>query len=247
MRGPTWAPVPHGRREAVPDVGELAAPETGPGHARQQQQQQETCAPEATTACRSRHQRRPRWCILGQRMPHPAPCGPPEIESADEEHDSPARGQPIRRSPVVPSIRSHESARHRLQVPLCPWYRAGRRCGIHEEGQLPPFTHHDYLGARVRCHRGRYLRRLASGMAMVALASSWSAPGSGWRASPSSAGVEQVVQLRLEQVDDAGEGEQDQEGGDEETGIEMPAPDPLVITCVLLLHRCSRVNAKRFQ
>ncbi|MNJ80454.1 hypothetical protein D3C77_788410 [compost metagenome] len=49
-------------------------------------------------------------------------------------------------------------------------------------------------------------------------------------------GIEQVVELGLEQIHHAGEGEQDQKGGDEQAGIEVPAPDPLVMIRVVVFH-----------
>ncbi len=84
--------VPHGGREAVPDCGKLVAPEAGPGHAAQEQQQQETCAPEADHGVQIAP---PEAATLADSGPentaHAGPLArPPEIESADEQHYAPA-------------------------------------------------------------------------------------------------------------------------------------------------------------
>ncbi|MNS59930.1 hypothetical protein D3C72_929030 [compost metagenome] len=233
--------VPHGGRETVPDVGELIAPEAGPGHAAQEQQQQETRPPEADHGVQIAP---PEASALVHSGPEDAPYAgslarPPQVEPADEQHYAPAGGQFDQPIPCGAEQQLRmQGTGHRLQVPLVVHgAEQGAAGGIHEEGQLALALVDNELGTRVGGHGGQVFAQagiwhgdLRLGQQLIG------AQGLGGGGHLHQLGVEQVVELGLVQVQDAGEGEQDQKGGDEETGIEMPAPDPLVITRVLILH-----------
>ncbi|MNH01528.1 hypothetical protein D3C79_607490 [compost metagenome] len=151
--------VPHGGREAIPDVGELIPPEAGPGHAAQQQQQQETRSPEADHGVQIAP---PEASTLVHSGPEDAPYArplarPPQVEAADEQHYAPAGRQLDQ--PIPGGAKQQfrmQGAGHRLQIPLVVHgAEQGAAGGIHKQGQLAILSLDDKLGAQIRGSRGQ--------------------------------------------------------------------------------------------
>ena len=157
-RGGFWDFVPHGGGEAIPEVGELSSPESGPGHAAQQQQQQEARAPEADHGVQISP---PEASSLVQPWPQDtadtrALARPPEIEAADKQHYAPAGGQLDQPIPCGAEQQiGMQGASHRLQVPLVVHgAEQGAADRIHKQGEFIALLSDDKLGAGIR--RGRW-------------------------------------------------------------------------------------------
>ncbi|MND97449.1 hypothetical protein D3C80_897690 [compost metagenome] len=153
--------VPHGGREAIPDVGKLIAPEAGPGHAAQQQQQQEAGAPEADHGVQIAPPEPPTLIHSGpENAAHAGPLArPPQVEAADEQHYAPAGRQLDQPIPCGAEQQFRmQGAGHRLQIPLVVHgAEQGATGGIHKQGQLATLALDDKLGAQIRGRRGQVL------------------------------------------------------------------------------------------
>ena len=123
-----------------------------------------------------------------------------------------------------------QGAGHRLQIPLVvQGAEQGAAGGIEEQGQLAAPLADDELGAGIRADRRQVLAQAGVRHGGPCLGPQRiGAQGLAGRRHLHQLGIHEIVELGLEQVHHAGEGEQDQEGGDEEAGVEVPAPGQVV-------------------
>ncbi len=202
--------VPHGGGEAVPDRGKLIAPETGPGHAAQQQQQQETGAPEADHGVQIPP---PEAATLVHSGPedaaHPGPLAwPPEVEAAQQQYQPPACSQfdqPIPRG--AEQQVGVQGAGYRLQIPLVVHgAEQGAAGGIHKQGQLLFTSIDDELSAQVGSGRRQVLTQAGIGHGHHRLGQQLvGTQGLAGGGDLHQLWVHQVVELGFEQIDDPGQ------------------------------------------
>ena len=224
--------IPHGRREMVPGPGELRAPEAGPGHAGKQHEQQHGAAPEPG----DRMQVAPQQATTGiQARPQHASttltARPPEVQAGHHQHHAPAGGQLDQA--VADSADQQlavQGAGESLQVVrrvLLAEQRAA--VGVEEQVGLASVELGDELRAALGRRRRQVLAHLSLRQRLLQarqlLVGGQRRTG---RLHAEQLGIHQLVQLRLEQVDDARQRQQDHEGNDEQPGIEVPAPGQVV-------------------
>ena len=180
---------------------------TGPGHARRSSSRKP--APQKSDRRRADHATRDgrAGAFLGQRMPPHRPLGATRdrVRRRGARFPQPAASS-IGDLPWCQASAPHESAPPPAGSTCCPWCRAGRRSGSMKRSAPALHASRLSLALASAATGGLFAQagvRHGDGCLGQQLVGT---PGSGWRASPSSAGVEQVVQLRFEQIDDAGEG-----------------------------------------
>ncbi|MNQ54443.1 hypothetical protein D3C85_685110 [compost metagenome] len=236
--------VPHRGREAVPDFSVFRAPETGPGHAAEQHHQQQCGAPESG----DRVQVTPEHAAFAA-QPWPQNSGatlaswPPQEDAGHDQHDAPARGH---LDQSIADGADHQLAMNGpgdgLQVVLRVLLAQDiALIRVDEHVQFAASVFHDELRAAFGVDRRQVLGDLAlwiSRLHTVEQRVGAEAVMAGRHIHQ--AAVHQWVELRLEQVNDAGQGQHHHERRDEQPGIKMPAPGQVVeVRCGLLHYVCS--------
>ena len=232
--------VPHRRREAVPQVGVLLAPEAGPGHAAEQHHQQERRAPETDHHMQVTPEQpsasAPAWPQhSGRRLP----AWPPQVQPRHHQHHAPTGGHFHQ---AVADRADQQLAvnrpGHGLQVVfriLLAQYIA--MVWVDEYVQFPTLVDHHELRAALGIDRRQVLLDLAF---RVGLADLFEQVVRRQAVVPGGyvqqAAIHQWIELWLEQVNDAGQRQHHHEWRDEQPGIKMPAPGQVVEIRFRLAH-----------
>ncbi|MNO68811.1 hypothetical protein D3C76_596530 [compost metagenome] len=160
-----------------------------------------------------------------------APAWPPQIQARHHQHDAPARRQ---LDQAITDRADHQLAvqgtGNRLQV-LFAILLAEQLAtvGVDEHVQFAPAVMHHELRAALGIQRRQVLADMALWISLVHLGQQ----GVGRLSMMAGfdhhqVAVQQRVELRLEQVDDPGDRQQDHERGHEQPRIEVPTPGQVV-------------------
>ncbi|MNY04495.1 hypothetical protein D3C86_1371750 [compost metagenome] len=235
--------IPHGCREHVPHFGVLLAPEAGPGHAAEQHHQQQGRAPEPG----DRVQVAPQYATTTvQAWPQDAcrlTARPPQEDAGHHQHHAPTGGQ---FDQPIANGADHQLAVNRpgdgLQVLLGVLFTEDVTVvRINENVQLLFIVEHDKLRAALGIDRRQVLGDLTLWVSRFHPCQQVvGRDGVMTGRDVEQAAVHQRIELRLEQVNGAGQGQHHHEWRNEQSGIEMPAPGQVVeIHFGLFHHVCS--------
>ncbi|MNE30192.1 hypothetical protein D3C80_1236940 [compost metagenome] len=224
--------VPHGCREAVPQISVLLAPQAGPGHAADQHQQQQGRTPETGYRVQvtpeqpaARRQPRPKHASAT------APARPPQVQARYHQHDAPARSQ--FHQPVTDRADHQlamQGAGDGLQVLLAVLFAEDLAAvWVDEHVQFAPAVMHHELRTALGVQWRQVLGDVALWVGLAHFSQHRVC------ALPVLAGldhhqvaVQQRVELGLEQIDDPGDCQQDHERGHEQPRIKMPTPGQVI-------------------
>ncbi|CAM5202641.1 hypothetical protein BTHI11S_03371 [Bosea thiooxidans] len=227
-----------GRVAEIVPVGplvDLGAPEHGPGHARDREEEDEAACDDP----RHRVQIPPEYALarLAAHGEHAAalPARPPQIEAGEHEQDGPAADDlddAVRhRSEIGEAVQLADNPHHGAAIRDLPEHARVIGVDIDHHPRAGGVADRD-LGGSARGFRRHVFYRLA-GEGLHRLGDDLGRRPLARRAGLDllQVAMDQAVDLGPEEVESTGHGQQDEKGQGDQSGIEMPAPDGAIEGC----------------